>query len=450
MTQKMSGSMDLLKVLRSDEKGYVHEAANQPFSGEFYYDSPCFDLDRAEEKHSILGFGASMTDASCYLIHHLPKEKREELLTELFSPDKLALSIIRLNVGASDYATKAYNYDDVPEDVELKHFSIAHDEKWIIPCVQGACKNNPGTFIFGSPWSPPGWMKTSHSMCGGYMREKYLPVFADYLVKYLLEYRKRGIEIQALTMQNEPDIDQRGTMPQSLLHPDFEMELVGRLMPPRLEAAGLKTQLWLHDYNFRTWHKVLYMLSDPDVRKHVSAVAFHPYSGRPEMIQNILEQHPDIDIQLTEKGPNLRKDSPESSILWWHRLISRTLNNGSRSFVGWNYALDENGMPNLGNFDCAGLVEIHSQTQEITPSVQYYAFRHYAPFIRRGAKVIQASLNIPLADGVDCLIVRDPDKSLVIVAGNDSPSFTSVQFKYRGQFLKLHLPKHSLTTLRLD
>ena len=61
-----------------------------------------------------------------------------------------------------------------------------------------------------------------------------------------------------------------------------------------------------------------------------------------------------------------------------------------------------------------------------------------------------APLNMPLADGVDCLIVRDPGKSLVIVAGNDSPGFTSVQFKYRGKFLKLHLPKRSVTTLRLE
>jgi len=441
----------MLKVLRSDDRGFAYEAENQSASGEFYYDSPCFDLDRAKEKHAILGFGASMTDASCYLIHKLPAEKRTALLKDLFAPDKLALSIIRLNVGASDYATKAYNYDDVPEDTDLKHFSIAHDEKWIIPCVQEALKVDPGLFLFSSPWSPPGWMKTTNSMCGGYMREKYLPVFADYLVKYLQEYRKRGIAIQALTMQNEADAEQLGTMPQSLLHPDFEMELLGHLLPPRLATAGLDTQLWLYDHNYSGFLRVLYMLSDPEVRKHTGAVAFHPYKGKPEMMRVVREQYPDLPFQLTEKGPNLRKDSPESTILWWHQTISRALNNGCSSFVGWNYALDENGTPELGPFDCAGLVEIHSRTQEITPSAQYHAFRHYAPFIRRGARVLEVPQNFPAANEIDVLFVRNPDGSLIVVAGNTGEFRKpgNIQLKYQGKFLKVQLPKRSLTTLVL-
>ena len=340
-----------------------------------------------------------------------------------------------------------------PQDLlSLKHFSIAHDEKWIIPCVQESCRINPDIFIFASPWSPPGWMKTSNSMCGGYMRAKYLPVFADYLVKYVQEYRKHGIAVQALTMQNEADLDQNGTMPQSRLHLDFEMELVGHLLPERLAAAGLKTQLWLYDYNYAGWRRVLYMLSDPEVRKNADAVAFHPYSGRPEMIKTIREQYPDVVFHMTEKGPNLRKTSPESSILWWHRTISGALNNGCSSFCGWNFALDENGTPSLGNFDCAGLVGIHSRTQEITPSIQYHAFRHYAPFVKRGAKILHAPLNIPTAEGIDCIMFRNPDRSIVIVAGNagDSHKPASIQIKLHDEYLKLRLPRQSVTTLLLE
>ena len=68
------------KILKSDPSGFCYEAENQPFSGSFYYNSPCFDLDRAESSHKVLGFGASLTDASCYLIHRLPEAEREKLL----------------------------------------------------------------------------------------------------------------------------------------------------------------------------------------------------------------------------------------------------------------------------------------------------------------------------------------------------------------------------------
>ena len=434
------------KVLKSDPSGFCYEAENQPFSGSFYYNSPCFDLDRAEPSHKILGFGASLTDASCYLIHRLPKAEREKLLHEFFAPDGLALSVARLNVGSSDYATCAYSYDDGPEDMKLERFSIGHDRQWIIPTVKAALKINPELRLLASPWSPPGWMKTTDSLCGGWMRAKYLPVFADYLIKYLQAYREEGIEIHALTMQNEPNTDQNGRMPQSLLHPDFEMELVGQLMPPRLKAAGLNTAVWLYDHNYSGWKRVLYELSDPEVRKNIEAVAFHPYAGTPDMLGPLREAYPEIRFQLTEKGPNLRKDSAESSILWWCRTINGALNHGCESFFGWNFALTENGTPNVGYYDCAGLVEIHSRTGAITPSVQYHAFRHYAPFIRRGAEVLRAPLNLPLEDGVDCLLIRNPDGSVVTVAGNAGPAMRSVQIKYRGQYLKLSLSAGSMLT----
>ena len=444
--------MDILKVLRSDESGFCYDAENQPFSGNFYYSSPCYDLDEAKESHEILGFGAAMTDATGYLLSRLSPEKRSELLNDFLSPEKLGLSMIRLNAGSSDYATTAYNYDDVPGDYELKHFSVAHDEKWIIPCLQESLKIRPDLYFFSAPWSPPGWMKTSGSMCGGYMRAKFLPVYADYLVKYLQEYQKQGIDIQALSVQNEPETDQGGTMPQSLLHPDFEMELVGHLMPSRLAAAGLKTKLWLYDHNYGGWQRVLYMLSDPEVRKYTDAVAFHPYSGKPEMMNTISRQYPGMRFQVTESAPWLRNDTPQSSILWWTRAITGALNNGCSSFTGWNFVLDENGMPNLGKFDAAGMVEIHSRTQEITPSVQYHAFRHYAPFIRRGAKLLSAPLNFPADPELNALIVRNPDNSIVIVASNSGDGYSpkSLQFKYQGKYLKLLLPKKSVITLKFD
>ncbi len=439
--------MKRLEILRTDAFGYAYKAECQNFSKDFYTAIPVLDLDCAVASHEVLGFGVSITDASAYMISKLPEEKQTELLKDLFTPAGLNLSIGRLNVGSSDYASGVYCYDETPDDFELKDFSIAQDEEYLIPLIRKIRACNPDLYLFSSPWSPPGWMKTGGTMCGGCMRWKYLPVFADYYVKYLQSYLAAGIEINAVTMQNEADTDQGGTMPQSYLHPDFEAELVGRLMPERLKKAGLNTKLWLYDHNYSNWNRVLYMLSDPDVRKNIDAVAFHPYAGTPDMMKIVKKAYPESVFQLTEKGPNLRDGSAESHLFWWAKTIFGALNNGSSSFVGWNCALNENGEPNVGPFDCAGLVEINSLTGEITPSVQYRAFRHIAPYIPRGAKILDLPCNFPMPDNVCCVVSLNPDGTHTLVCCNGNETMKAFQIKYKDLYLRVPLRPRSMETI---
>ena len=436
-----------LKTLVTDANGVAYPAENQPFSRHFYYDATCFDLDTAEVSHTMLGFGVSLTEASCYLLSRLEDDRRAEWLRNIFSPDGLNLSIVRMNVGSSDYSTEVYSYNDVPDDIEMKHFSIEHDEAYVIPVAKEVKALRDDLFMMASPWSPPGWMKTGGEMCGGEMRHKYLPAFANYYVEYLKAYREHGLLIDAITMQNEVDTDQIGRMPQSRLHPDFEMELCGYLMPPRLTAAGLNTKIWLYDHNYNNWKRVMYMLSDPEVKKHVDAVAWHPYCGCPEMIRQIREAHPGLPFQLTEKGPNIKPNSAEQEPLWWAKTISGALNNGCASFIGWNCALDENGQPNTGDFECAGLVEIHSQTGEITPSVQYHAFKHFAPYIKRGAELLHCYTNKELPAHLTCVVCRNPDKSYAAVMSNSSHIPASIQFKRNGEYLRVLLRPKAIVTI---
>ena len=80
----------------------------------------------------------------------------------------------RTCIGASDYSTKAYSFDNDGRDPDLKHFSIDHDKDYILPMLREARKVNPDLFLFSSPWSPPGWMKANNSMLDGAMRRKYM------------------------------------------------------------------------------------------------------------------------------------------------------------------------------------------------------------------------------------------------------------------------------------
>src|ERR1039457_782655 len=84
-------------------------------------------LDPSKRQQEILGFGAAFTDASCYLLN-----QRSAILSDFFGPSGLRLSVCRTCVGASDYSTTAYSFDDSPDpDPELKRFSIEHDRPYI-------------------------------------------------------------------------------------------------------------------------------------------------------------------------------------------------------------------------------------------------------------------------------------------------------------------------------
>ena len=159
------------------------------------WQTACVDLDAAKPSHPYTGMGGSLGEASCRVLARLDPVRRRKVLEMLFTRAGANLSMVRLHVGSSDYSASIYSYDEVPGDVEMKHFSIDHDRKEVIPMVREALAVRPDLFVFSSPWSPPGWMKTNGGPFGGWMKSEYLEAFCDYYVAYLKAYREAGIRI---------------------------------------------------------------------------------------------------------------------------------------------------------------------------------------------------------------------------------------------------------------
>lgn len=188
----------------------------------------------------------------------MSEENRDKLLCDIYGIDGLNLSVGRLSIGSSDYSADVYSYCDKENDIELESFSIERDKEYIIPMIKEILKHNPNMKLFASPWSPPGWMKTEGSMCGGYMKWEYIDCYADYIIKYLQAYKEEGIEISAITPQNEPETQQVGHMPACIWHPDFEVKFV-EVLRKKMTALGMDTEIWLFDHNFSNW--ILCLLS---------------------------------------------------------------------------------------------------------------------------------------------------------------------------------------------
>ena len=169
-----------VRLIRTDAAGRGYEVDQRGLSRHRYAGTPTLEVDGSQGSHPLLGFGASMTDASAWLLTTLTADARARLLDDLFGADGLNLSIVRTNVGSSDYATEVYCYDDVPGDEEMRHFSVAHDEAYLIPTLREVNEVCPDVFLFSSMWSCPGWMKLGGEMCGGYVRRRWLPALANY------------------------------------------------------------------------------------------------------------------------------------------------------------------------------------------------------------------------------------------------------------------------------
>jgi len=401
------------------------------------------ELDPGRRFQEILGFGAALTDASCYMFNQLAPDAREKLFHELFHPSEMGLSVCRTCVGSSDYATSLYSFDDGEADPDLKNFSIAHDREYILPMLREARAVNPDLFLFSSPWSPPGWMKFNGSMLGGTIYKHYLATYAQYLLKFLQAYAAEGVPVQAVTPQNEVDTSQDGRMPACVWAQEDEIAFVRDHLGPLLESSGMGTKIWILDHNYNLWGRVVDELEDDGLRKYCNAVAWHGYAGTADMMSRVQDAYPEVEMYWTEGGPHFPDPNLGTDWCKWGGTFSDILRNWCKSITAWNLALNEKGLPNIGPMACSGTVTIDSQTKDVTRSGQYWAFAHYSKLMRRGARRIGSE---SAAADLQHVAAENPDGQRVLVVTNAGAART-VELRQGNMAAQIPLRENSLTTL---
>ncbi|MBQ7189280.1 MAG: hypothetical protein IJR99_07675 [Kiritimatiellae bacterium] len=436
----------------TEEKGF-REIATPGFTIHPYPAVEPLDIDAAKEKHPFLALGASLTDASAWVLANMPKEKRERLLRNLFTPEGCNLGAIRLNIGASDYSTGLYSYDDMPGDVEMRHFTLARDDEFLVPMAKAVKAIRPDVYVFAAPWSPPGWMKTSGMMISGNLKGECLPALANYFVKYVQGYAERGIGIDAVSPQNETMCETGGQYPCCTYSAEQEGAFVRDHLAPAFRKAGLNTKIWAHDHdpNPKGIRRVDALLALPDVEKSLDGIAWHCYCD-PTNATNmppVKAAHPALHFYHTENGPHVV--IKERTEWWWAAKVFGMLQNGCEMFTSWNLCLDELGTPATGAHLCGGFTIVDSETHEVTYSPQYRLFRHIGPFVKRGAHILEVE---GARDGTRLILFRNPDGEYVLVVSCDGTLVRRIQrrrlvIKYKGRYKTLPLPggQWSVSTL---
>ena len=214
-------------------------------------------LDPGATRQEILGFGAALTDAACYVLSQIPEaHARRDDARALRTRRDGAECLPHLHRRQRLFAQRLQLRRKPEPDPELKKFSIDHDKAYILPMLREARKVNPELFLFSSPWSPPGWMKANGSMLGGAMRKHSFEPYARYFLKFLEGYKADGVAIDAVTVQNEVDADQDGRMPACQWGAGVRNRVCrGHLGPGCCARLALPTKIWVldHNYNLYAW-----------------------------------------------------------------------------------------------------------------------------------------------------------------------------------------------------
>ena len=471
--------------------------------------APTIVLSTPDVRQTIVGFGGAITDAVAHVFNSMPAVLQEEAIEAIWGTSGQMYNMARMTIGATDFSTTVYNYNDQKGDLEQQHFSVQHDEAQIIPMAKRASRSAQAAGhaleFLASPWSPPGWMKRGWLTPHGYMRNSAKPgmiddekVFASYALytsKYLSEYKKHGINISRITIQNEPDSADHmvvATYPACNFNGTGEGRYLKDHLGPRIREDHPEVQIYVHDGQkfhdvpIRTRvEEILAAAGHSQAREHgrrsyVDGVAFHWYGknlDNYEYLGDLATSHPELKLLATEatlRDPRTQKDTWAQGQMYGIDIIG-DLNNGAEGWIEWNVLLDSTGgptcigptvttacVPQIGHCDAPLLYDVAKKALVYRDT--YHIMGHFSRYIRRNARVVKTSIHEPAGDQMpsttsasplQVVAVAQPDSdsgrpALVIVVLNPSANNVSVAYKLDlgdGHVAALSAPPRSIQTI---
>jgi O-glycosyl hydrolase len=404
---------------------------------------------------TILGMGSSLEPTTCFNIAALAEADQQEVIDKMVDPEQgIGMNLMRICMGTPDFTGDDwYSYDDVPAgeaDLELARFSIEKDRGYILPVIRRVAKSRRDVLFFASPWSPPGWMKTTGTMIGGRLKPEWYAAYAQYFVKFIRAYEAEGVPIHAVTVQNEPGVDRAREKDPKWFYPscrwsgEEEATFIREHLGPALRMAGLSTKIWCYDHNYNVkptpegddpgldYPRTI--LTDARARGFVAGVAFHGYAGQPTGMSLFQTEFPETPIHFTEGSV--------FGLLGAAKLVS-ILRNHAVSYNAWVTMSDTAGKPNNGPFQ-ADTTAIQRDLESNRPkyNFDYFLMGHFMKFLPRGSVRVESDS----PQRISHVVFRAPDGSMRLVMVNAAARSRMVTVAVNEEVCQLALPGSSIVT----
>jgi len=384
---------------------------------------PDFEIlvDFSKKYQKIIGFGGAFTEAACYTLSRLSPKQQNRLMEAYFSEDiGLSYNLGRIHMNSSDFSLENYTYVK-DNDKDLTSFDISRESKFVIPTIKKAEMIRKDKInLLVSPWSPPAWMKTNNNMnYGGSLKPEYYQSWANYYVKFIEKITAAGLNVFALTVQNEPAAKQ--TWDSCLYTKEEERDFVKDYLGPTIKGSSffdVKIFIWDHNRDIVV-ERAKAVLEDPTASQYVAGTAIHWYVS--EDFANVGKVHelfPDKQIIFTEgcieggPHPNIYETGER-----YARNIIGDFSNWCEAFIDWNLTLDQFGGPNhVGNY-CDAPILSDLGKDELIFNSSYYHIGHFSKHVKPGAfRIFTKTVN----EKVKHIAFLNPEGSIVIVILNES------------------------------
>lgn len=426
----------------------------------FFEEEKVFETDERSEMNlikaypaityqEILGMGGALTEAAAYTYSKMSPESQKKLLDLYFGEEGNQYNFCRLHIQSCDFALGNYAYVEDAEDKSLETFSIERDKKYILPLLKAAMEKEKELVLLASPWSPPAFMKTNGEMNhGGRLKKEYYQMWAQMIARYAAEYKKEGVPVSRLTVQNEPNATQ--SWDSCLFTGTEEREFVCDYLRKALDDTGnaeIKISIWDHNKE-RILDRAMESLGTAEAMEKIDGIAFHWYTGDHfEAVQEVRRRYPSKEIIFTEGCVEYSRFASDNQVahaeMYAHDIIG-DFNAGMNAYIDWNIYLDENGGPNhVGNY-CDAPIMCDTEKDTIDVKLSYYYIGHFSRFIRRGAKRMLVSRCM---DQIEATGFVNPDGTKVAVLLNRTGESQEFIFCESCQVCKMKLEAHSIMTV---
>jgi len=387
------------------------------------------------------GFGYTLTEGSCEVISAMAATQQNQLLNDLYNPTTgLNASVVRISIAASDLSSSSYSYNETAGDTNMNNFSLnGPDLTYLIPIIKKIQLINPNIKILATPWSAPRWMKTNGSWIGGSLQTQYYAAYARYFVKYFDAMKAQGINIWAITPQNEPE--NPNNEPSMLMNSTEQKNFINQQLGPQMAAAGYgNVKIIAFDHNCDNPNYPIDVLNNSS---YVDGAAFHLYLGNIANMSTVKTQtgkNVYFTEQYTGAGGSFSGD------FGWHmqNVVIGSTTNWSKTVLEWNAANNPSFGPRTpgGCTSCLGAITVNNSTS-YTKNVAYYIIGQISKFVKPGAtRISSSSTNGSIAS----VAFKNPDGSTALVVYNSGGSSNTIKVVSGSSAFNYTVPASSAVT----
>ncbi len=390
------------------------------------------------------GFGGGFSERGWEALTALRPGERKRAVHALFNHEEgCRFHYGRIPVAASNLAVDPYSHNDVRGDLLMRSFSVERDRGRLLPFARLPLERIRKFKMVACPWSPPEWMKEVGG--GGAGRIAWIPerleAYALYLARFIQDYRKEGVIIDHLLVQNDPASDERrpGCVWTGAQLRDFIRAYLG----PMFQKRRISTRLWLGPLDSVHYaDQALPVLSDPLAMQFLSGLATH-HEAR-DMLIRIRRAFPELQLMQSDCGGG------DGGNTWAQALetfstVQQAISSGACLCIYENLVFF-NGGRDLEGRGRNSLIAVDPVTRICSLTPDYHVLRHFSCLVDRHA--IRLEVTGEWASRA-VVFYNEDDESRVLVIQNPEPEFRRVVLEDGGRMLAFPLPPESFNTIVL-